>query len=123
MIYWEDMTDKYGFNDGEAVPPDAEQRRSVYVMAVNRFAKALSSQYRVEAYDRPGMHNWCLVLTVTADGTPNSEERSDAALEDAIAMAYDIHLDAFVETKVTIHTHALHTALVERCDMLKKQGV
>ena len=62
MRFWDDMQNKYGFSDGEAVPDGAEVYRAVYIRAVNALAEQLGSTVRAVAYDRPGVHNWCLIL-------------------------------------------------------------
>lgn len=123
MDYWEEMNSKWGFSDGEAVPPDAEQRREVYVTAINRLAERLGSAYRVEAYDRPGMHNWCLILNVavgkTREDTLQGQERSDAALEEAIEIASLMNLDGYITTTVTVHAAALAGMLDRPLEELK----
>lgn len=61
MGYYDEMRTKYGFQDGEMVPPDAWAARRVLVEAINAY---LGPDSPVEAYeyDRPGVHNWCLIL-------------------------------------------------------------
>lgn len=65
MIHYEDMRSKGGFSDGEAVPRLAWVFRSIYITALNHAAEKLGSNVRVVAYDRPGMHNPCLLIHVT----------------------------------------------------------
>lgn len=66
MQYWDDMRDKFGFNDGEAIPAGAELYRDVYLRAVNLLLEQEKSQVRAVRYDRPGVHNGCMILLVTA---------------------------------------------------------
>lgn len=117
MRYWDDMRTKYGFNDGGAVPDGAEVYRSVYIRAVNRLAEQLSSSVRATAYDRAGVHNWCLILFYSANDltgrTPDeltepldvpAEEvlDPDEAMEEAIRQAYLLDLDSFVQVSVDL---------------------
>lgn len=62
MRYWEEMQSKWGFNDGEAIPEGVEYYRTVYIRAINRLAEQLGSQVRAVAFNRSGVHNFCLVL-------------------------------------------------------------
>jgi len=74
----DEMTSKYGFNDGSNVPMNADEIRARLIKALN---KQLPAAYRAEAYDRPGVHNWCLILFKTADGNgvgPGVEEIAKA---------------------------------------------
>ena len=104
MRFWDDMLDKYGFADGEAVPDGAEVYRAVYIRAVNVLAEQLGSGVRAVAYDRPGVHNGCLILfhrfsDLEAQGicvyalhveTDAAEVEPDEAMDEAIRQA---HLD------------------------------
>lgn len=67
MKYWEEYQSKWGFGDGDAVPPDAWALRYVYVREINRLAAAKGSAVRLIAYDRGGMHNPYLICRVPAD--------------------------------------------------------
>lgn len=67
MKYWEEFQSKWGFGDGDAVPPDACALRYVYIREINRLAAANGSAARLVAYDRPGMHNPYLICRVPAD--------------------------------------------------------
>lgn len=67
MKYYNDMLTKYGFGDGEAVPDNAEIYRTVYIFAINHIAEKFDSKVRVVAYDRPGMHNWCMIVMVSKE--------------------------------------------------------
>lgn len=64
MKYWDEMRSKYGFDDGAAEPSEARLLRKVYVTAVNNIAERRGSQVRVVCYDRPGMHNSCMIVNV-----------------------------------------------------------
>jgi hypothetical protein len=116
MRFWDDMQSKWGFSDGDAVPDGVEVYREIYIRAVNQLAEQLGSSVRVVAYDRFGVHNWCLVLMYTLadlwdhqveDFTAHTDinaeiTQADEALEEAIRQAYELELDGFVEVIVTL---------------------
>ncbi len=114
MDYYDAMLSKFGFSYGDAVPPDAEARRTVYVKTINRIAELRGSAVRAVAYDRPGMHNWCMICYASAKDVVGYGERivardldldevaPDEAMQDAIEMATEIEIDQFVivETRI-----------------------
>lgn len=117
MRYWDEMRTKYGFNDGGAVPDGAEVYRTVYIRAVNQLAEQLGSRVRAAAYDRAGVHNWCLILfydvNALAGHTPDELTEPldvsggevldpDAAMDEAIGQAYLLDLDSFVQVSVDL---------------------
>ncbi len=117
MRYWDDMRTKYGFNDGGAVPDGAEVYRAVYIRAVNQLAEHLQSSVRATAYDRAGVHNWCLILfydvkdlaghtpdelTEALDVSGGEVLDADAAMDEAIGQAYLLDLDSFVQVSVDL---------------------
>jgi hypothetical protein len=74
MRYWDDLQSKWGFGDGDEVPPDARALRHVYVREINRVAAKLKSKVRLIAYDGCGMHNNARILRVSAELTKNVSE-------------------------------------------------
>lgn len=117
MRYWDDMRTKYGFNDGGAVPDGAEVYRAVYIRAVNKLAEQLNSGVRAAAYDRAGVHNWCLILLYDVKGltsrTPDELTEPldisagevlepDEAMGEAIRQAYLLDLDSFVQVSIAL---------------------
>ena len=44
MKYWDDFQTKWGFGDGDAMPPDAWACRAVYIRAINRLARKRGQQ-------------------------------------------------------------------------------
>ncbi|OQC18514.1 MAG: hypothetical protein BWX70_03498 [Verrucomicrobia bacterium ADurb.Bin070] len=74
MKYWEEYRSKWGFGDGDAVPPDAWALRYVYVREINRLAQAKGSAVRLIAYDRGGVHNPYLICSVPADAVKGVPE-------------------------------------------------
>jgi hypothetical protein len=116
MQYYEDMRTKFGFADGGAVPNGVEDVRELYITVINKYAEEFGSAFRACAFDRPGMHNWCLILFVpvseVADGTDltvNQEalyvpmvEHGDEALDNAIDEALNANLNNYVRTEVSV---------------------
>ncbi|MCC6615307.1 MAG: hypothetical protein IT320_17665 [Anaerolineae bacterium] len=117
MRYWDDMRTKYGFNDGGAVPDGAEVYRTIYIRAVNQLAEQLGSGVCAAAYDRAGVHNWCLILFYDVNDlsghTPNELAEAlditadevlepDEAMDEAIRQAYLLDLDSFVQVSVDL---------------------
>ena len=66
MRYYEAFIDKFGFSDGEDIPPDADAHRELLVRLFNKRAMAIRSRVRCGAYNRPGIHNPCMVFFVRA---------------------------------------------------------
>lgn len=64
MKYLESMLSKYGFNDGDELPLEARALRRVYVAVLNSAAQRKGSEFRALCYDRPGLHNSCMILFV-----------------------------------------------------------
>lgn len=133
MNYWDSFTRPDGFNDGEAIPPDAEEVRIVYILALNALAEYHRSAYRVVAWNAWGPHNFYRVRVVRkaaldaqgldperyADGhtlatlinLSQSEEDGDAGWRAALATAMEMHLDEYVDARVTIDLDGLVRAL------------
>jgi hypothetical protein len=110
MQYWDEFVSKTGFNDGDTVPPDAEERRSVYIQYLNALAKSLGSNVRVMAFDRGGCHNFHMV-TLVWSGTTKDIDEVDEAWEKAFDLAMEAGLDEYVETTVTIKEAELAEAI------------
>jgi|GEM_PF-1390612 hypothetical protein len=117
MRFWEEMQSKYGFSDGNVVPDGADLYRTVYIRAVNQLAEQLNSRVRAVAYDRAGVHNWCLILffnlihligrtpadlTESADALDGDVQSPDEAMNEAIQQAYLLDLDSFIEVSITV---------------------
>jgi len=69
---WEDFTDKYGFSDGASVEQRDFEARARLVEMLNDHDVMKSAGFRALEYDRPGLHNPCLVVVV--DGQPKPAE-------------------------------------------------
>lgn len=123
MNYYEEMSHKYGFQDGEAVPPDAWAARTVYVRALNVLLARHESQARVVAYDRPGFHNSCMIVLVTKgcheqfgmqaveQGLEEHLAEPDDAYYAAVEEAEELSLDQYVKVHVEIDSFGLDSAL------------
>jgi hypothetical protein len=126
MMYFHEMTNKWGFNDGNSVPVGIDEYRTLYITAINLMAERLGSQYRAVAYDRCGGHNWCLILFVSAEEvaaftpedftsgeayTTTDTDTADQAMRTAIEKLYDQHIDEFVEVTVEAHLDDLKQAM------------
>jgi hypothetical protein len=110
MMYYDQMRDTYGFGDGDGIPRNAFVHRSLYLTALNHLAKGLGSNVRVVAYDRPGLHNTCMLSLVsvrTYDEIVNptagdnarvngDEVEPDAAFTNAEIVASSLYLDGYV---------------------------
>lgn len=70
---WEDFTDKYGFRDGANVEPRDFEARSSLVELLNDHAAMKAAGLRAFEYDRPGLHNPCLVVVVRGQGKSAAE--------------------------------------------------
>ena len=149
MIFFNEMTSKYGFSDGEAMPLGVEKYREAYIRAINKIASTLGSGVRACAYNRSGFHNWCLLLFVNAVETavftefdlatggaagvelPRfSEVPMDALMEEAVAIALDADIDFSVDVVVSVNEAELamtlqycHETAVARRDELQNKEV
>jgi hypothetical protein len=118
MQYWDAMHDKFGFDDGEAIPAGAELYRTVYVRYLNVALKRLGSSVRVVAYNRPGVHNHVLICCLPAqvvdqlslaeiesgevEFSATDESDLDRAYFDAVDQAIEADLDQYVEVTTEI---------------------
>jgi len=123
MKYWEDFQSKWGFEDGDAVPPDAYLLRQVYVRELNRELLKRKSGVRLLAWDRPGMHNPLLIVRILAESVRKvplgrlcvgqmaggydpepgwQEPEPDTVFDQVIEAAQELDLDGMVETRVTL---------------------
>lgn len=114
MRYFVDMTSKFGFNDGESVPEGVEIYRDLYVRTINRIAELIGADQRAVPYNRPGVHNWCLILFFDKENLPPASESAtwqwqpdwqtaepDAQMQEIIDAANSLSLDEeFVEVTV-----------------------
>lgn len=125
MKYLDDMLDKYGFSDGEAVPDDALARRTVYIAAINAVAQRMGVEQRAEPYNRPGCHNWCLIAFTGKNGYPTPE------MLEAITVARIGDWDSWVSVEAKPHLDfeenldSLVEAIFDEnpvCDTTRKAG-
>ncbi len=74
MRYWESFQTRWGFGEGESVPPDAWALRYIYVREINRLAEKLGSEVRLIAFDRGGHHNSFLIRRIAAKAIRSVQE-------------------------------------------------
>jgi hypothetical protein len=70
---WDDFTDKYGFRDGATVEPRDFEARSTLVEVLNDHAAMKAAGLQAFEYDRPGLHNPCLLVVVRGQGKSAAE--------------------------------------------------
>lgn len=59
--FYSEMRSKYGFDDGSAVPFGAWIAREKFVHFMNARLPSGKHCPKLKVYDRPGLHNWCMV--------------------------------------------------------------
>ncbi len=128
MKYWKEFQTKWGFDDGDALPDDADLARAVYIQAVNLVAKAFRSRVRAVAYSPVGFHNPMRIIFIPAELAPKGPYRSymesnssrvgtpfaldidgrdvpelppDPAMQEAVRFCQEQELDAFLARKRT----------------------
>ncbi len=111
MKYFDDMTDKYGFGDGGAIPPDAWACRAVYIAVLNTLAAHNGSIVRAVPFNRQGMHNGCMIVFAGAEDAVRlagggdeqfTEVVPDRGMMGAIDQANTLDLDDFVEVTARV---------------------
>jgi hypothetical protein len=124
MQYWEDFKTKFGFEDGEKIPPHAEPLRHVYCIAMNKLLIKYGSSVRVLPFERGGCHNPLLIINVSVafydevmktatvknpfpdysfDGKTEEavDDKYGHALEEAMGMDIDQYV-SYPKTKVSV---------------------
>jgi hypothetical protein len=72
---WEDFTSKWGFQEGAQLEARDWEAREILIALLNERAEVKAAKIRAVPWDRPGVHNPCLILIL-----PNPGGVSDAAL-------------------------------------------
>jgi len=72
---WDDFTSTWGFNDGGSIERRDYEARALIVTELNDTTGVKAARIRAVEYDRPGMHNACLILVL-----PNPNGKSDPEL-------------------------------------------
>lgn len=70
---WEDFTSKYGFSDGASVEPRDFAARAKLVEMLNDHEVMKTAGLRALEYNRPGLHNPCLLVLVEGRAKSNTE--------------------------------------------------
>lgn len=125
--YWDEYWTKFGFGDGDSMPPDAEVWWVYNMRIMNALLERHKSTCRVVCWERCGMHNPFLYLRVSVDvfnwlpkkcrdGRETVEDRFpggaedidiDDAYEKAIDDALALEVYAPIETKTTADEKAV----------------
>ena len=71
---WEDFRSKYGFSDGASIRAQDRAARAILVNVLNARPEMKAAGVRAITYDRPGLHNNCLIVTV-CDGAGMTDEQ------------------------------------------------
>lgn len=70
---WKDFRDKYGFSYGDNVRPVDLKARDAIVAILNKELEGRG--ITVIPYDRPGLHNYCLLLVLPNPGGKQSHSQ------------------------------------------------
>lgn len=137
MKYFDDMLSKFGFSDGATQPAGCREYRRVYVQALNTLLDATAAPVRVVAYDRPGLHNGCMILHVTpelfatiapeavlsGDGLPPASVTIDEdtalqmeAYQHVLGLIQEMDIDDYVIVEVTVDQDGLGDLLASVMD-------
>ena len=84
---WNDFTTKYGFDDGAQTEGRDYRARDAIVEALNNLPAFKEGNIRAVGYDRPGMHNSCLILLLDM----GSGDMTDEELTKRYLTNEDIH--------------------------------
>ena len=77
---WEDFTSKWGFGDGDASEGRDFEARDIFARMLN---KILAEDIRAVPYDRPGVHNSCLIIFLRVKSRKEPSQRKLQRLLDA----------------------------------------
>ncbi len=76
--WYNDFTEKWGFNDGGSVEQRDFDAREILIAKLNSLAEFKANNIRAVAFDRPGVHNPCLVILLpNPDGKPDDQLLAD----------------------------------------------
>lgn len=70
---WDDFTSKWGFEEGATLEDRDFEARSRLVQSLNDEPAIQKAELRAVAYDRPGLHNCCMILVLPARGQSDDE--------------------------------------------------
>jgi len=125
MQYYDSFMSPEGFDFGEAVPPDAKSKRTVYAHALNQLLTHYGSKVRYVMWDAPpknkeGHQNPCRLALIestkfTTLRAEFSEEPGDPEVDVAWSTALDaadtLRIDTFVTTETTVDSQAINRAV------------
>lgn len=93
----DDFREKYGFSDGATCEDRDFEARALIVKAVNNLPAFKKAKVKAIEFDRPGMHNPCMILLVPADvaldvwfksGAGEAKEPEGVDFDEIVARAY-----------------------------------
>ena len=131
MQYWDDMQSTWGFSDGAREPEGTDCYRAVYVQTMNTLLGATQSSIRVVAWNRPGLHNRCMIVHVCAEWFATLDPKDagtgyaqvpveaqalgprDDAYNEAIFQAFSLDVDDYVIMDPHIDYEGLDASLAE----------
>jgi hypothetical protein len=119
------MQSKYGFSDGNATPVAIELYRTVYIRTMNKLLEKHGSGFRLAAFDRGGMHNWCMFFVVPLEEFNTIKDPEtyidhefsatdpvvDDAYVEALEEAHEMQLDDFVIIDAKLDSKSLEKHL------------
>jgi hypothetical protein len=70
---WKDFTSKWGFNEGASLEGRDFEARSKLVEMLNGNPTMRLSELRAVEYDRPGLHNCCIIVVLPNSQKPDKE--------------------------------------------------
>jgi len=115
-----DFTNKYGFSGGESLEGRDFRARDKLVELFNENQGFKDNQYRAVPFDRPGMHNACLILFVgpEAEGKSDEEVISLLGRREMQELAQGVALSALVpdEQEIIDTEHDLITQAYDSVD-------
>ena len=119
---WDDFTDKYGFHDGASVEPRDFEARSTLVEVLNEHEAMKTAGLRALEYDRPGLHNPCLLVVVESRAKSNMEllkswlageveeallpEELELSISELVAEAYGLAVGKVRDAETSRSTHS-----------------
>jgi len=114
MRYVDEFLDKYGFADGSGEPADAQAVRTACVALLNAIGTRRGSEVKAVEYDRPGVHNSCMIMF--ADDKGQTDGGPDEAMSDALDELRNLDnelLETAVQVPVAVDTPALERLCAE----------
>ncbi len=101
---WEDFTEKFGFGDGASTEDRDFRARDILIRTLNQQPEMKAAGVRTVAYDRPGVHNGCMILVgKNIEGMPDDKfleavlETDEVELPEMAAEIAELIAEAYAE--------------------------